>query len=59
MAETKMAAEIGAEIPAAPAVGPGAGAGASAAEAVEARKHTARTAMRRTEKALESTAAIV
>jgi hypothetical protein len=58
MAETKMAAEIGAEIPAAPAVGPGAGAGASAAEA-EARKHTARTAMRRTEKALESTAAIV
>jgi hypothetical protein len=59
MADTKIAAEIGAEIPAASAVGPGAGAGESAAEAVEARKHTERTAIRRTEKALESRAAIV
>lgn len=62
MAETKMAAEIGAETPVAAAVGTGAGADASAreaAEAAEARKQTARSAMRRTEKALESTAAIV
>lgn len=54
-----MAAEIGAETPVAAEVGPGAGAGASAAEAAEARKHTARSAMRKTEKTLESTTAAI